>query len=57
MAGTTGGVEDLNLYLLWIVTACYGGTGVQFALRGQYAWAVFWTCYAIANVAFMLAKQ
>ena len=47
----------MNPCLLWIVTACYGGTGIQFLLRGEMAWAVFWTCYAIANVAFMCAQR
>ena len=47
----------MNLYLIWVVTACYAGTGVQVLLRGDVAWAVFWTCYAIANVAFMAAQR
>lgn len=47
----------MNLYLLWIVTACYGGTGLQFLLKGDVAWFVFWTCYAIANIAFVVATK
>lgn len=47
----------MNLWLLLLVSLCYAGTGVDFFLRGQPAWGVFWTCYAIANCAFLVAQR
>lgn len=45
----------MNPYLLWIVTVCYAGTGLQYFWKGLPARGTFWTRYAIANVAFMRA--
>ena len=47
----------MNTYLLWVVTVCYGGTGLQYFWNAQPAWGTFWTCYAIANCAFMAATK
>lgn len=47
----------MNIWLLLIVSACYAGTGIDFFLRGQPAWGVFWTSYAIANLAFLIATR
>lgn len=47
----------MNPWLLVVVTLCYGGTGAQFLLRGQYAWGVFWSCYAVANAAYLVAMR
>lgn len=47
----------MNLYLLIVVSLLYAGTGLDFFLRGQPAWGVFWTCYAVANTAFMVATK
>jgi len=47
----------VNLWLLGIVTLCYSGTALDYALRGQYAWATMWGAYAVAVVAFVLATR
>jgi len=45
----------VNFYLLILVSLCYAGTGLDFMLRGQIAWGIFWTSYAVANCAFLVA--
>lgn len=47
----------MNIYLLGIVSLCYAGTGLTYFLKGQPAWGLFWTNYAIANCAFMVATR
>lgn len=47
----------MNFALLIIVSLCYAGTGIQYFWLGQPAWGVFWTCYAVANCAFMAATS
>ena len=47
----------MNTWLLLLVSACYAGTGIDFFLRGQPAWGVFWVSYAVANCAFLLAQR
>ena len=47
----------MNPWLLIFVTLCYAGTGAQFFLKGQPAWGVFWTCYAVANGAYLIAMR
>ena len=47
----------MNFYLLLLVSACYAGTGIEFFLKGQPAWGVFWTSYAVANCAFIAATK
>lgn len=45
----------MNFYLLILVSLCYAGTGIDFMLRGQWAWGIFWTSYSVANCAFLAA--
>ena len=45
----------MNGWLLMLVSVCYAGTGVDFFLRGQPAWGIFWMCYAVANAAYLVA--
>lgn len=47
----------MNTYLLLLVSACYAGTGIDFFLRGQPAWGVFWIGYAVSNCAFIVATK
>lgn len=47
----------MNVWMLWLVTLCYAGTGIDFCFRGQYAWGIFWASYAVANTAFMIATR
>ena len=47
----------MNPWLLLVVTVCYGGTGIQFFMNGMPAWGVFWTCYAVANLAYLMAMN
>jgi hypothetical protein len=47
----------LNVYLLVFVSLAYAGTGLSYFWHGQPAWGVFWTCYAVANTAFMVATS
>lgn len=43
------------LVMLSVVTLCYGATGLYYFAHGSWAWGVFWTSYAAANTAYMLA--
>ena len=47
----------MNTYLLVIVSMCYAGTGAHYFWLGMPAWGTFWTCYAVANCAFMVATK
>jgi len=47
----------MNTWLLSIVTICYAGTSLDYFIRYQGAWGIFWGCYAIANVAFIFATK
>lgn len=47
----------MNAYLLAVVSVCYAGTGLHYFFTAQPAWGVFWTCYAVANCAFMMATR
>lgn len=47
----------MSTWLIILVSVCYAGTGLDFFLRGQPAWGVFWTAYSVANIAFLLAQR
>lgn len=43
--------------LIVLVSVCYALTGLDFFLRGQPAWGVFWCDYAVSNLAFLVAQR
>ena len=45
----------MSYYLVIIVSACYFGTALDFFFKGSAAWGVFWTGYAVSNLAFLAA--
>lgn len=47
----------MNTYLLVAVSLAYAGTGLDFFLKGQPAWGVFWFGYAVSNCAFIAATR
>lgn len=46
-----------QITMLSVVAALYAGTGLVYGWRGDYALAVFWLCYATANVAYIAALK
>ncbi len=32
-------------------------TGTSFAIKGEYAWALIWWAYSVANIGMILAKK
>ena len=45
----------MSYYLVIIVSVCYAGTALDFFLRGNTAWGIFWMGYAVSNLAFLAA--
>lgn len=44
-------------YMLGATALMYAGTGMWYAVKGQWWLALFWTCYAVANAAFILGMK
>jgi hypothetical protein len=47
----------LVIYLPAIVGVLYFITGVAYACRKEWAWAIVWMAYAVANVGLILAGK
>ena len=44
----------MSIWLIGIVTVCYGVTGIEQLIKGNVWFGVMWLCYGVANIA--LAK-
>ena len=47
----------MNIWCIAAVSFLYGSAGVSYFLKGDWAWGVFWTSYAVANTAFLIATK
>jgi hypothetical protein len=47
----------MSPYFIVAVSVLYALTGGSYLLKGEWAWAVFWASYALANTAFLIATK
>lgn len=47
----------MSIWFITAVSVLYAGAGVSYFLKGEWAWGIFWTSYAVANTAFLIATK
>lgn len=47
----------MNVWAIAAVSILYGWASVSYAIKGDWAWAVFWMGYSVANTAFLIATR
>ena len=44
----------MSPWLIAAVSLLYAGTSLDQFLKGEIAWGILWTCYAVANTALLV---
>ena len=50
------GLLRMSTWMLLTVSSLYFITGLQEASKGHWWWLLFWSCYAVANIAWIKAQ-